>query len=152
MIDGICKAHNKHPSEDEGSRVYYAPGERIAGYNGDLCARLKPGFLKLDIDDFDHRTNEPDEPIKGKPRSEAVLAWLDSKGIRYNLMITEHGKHFYFRVPQNYPYETNKINWYSALGIKAEVKLGGGQSKEHIPFKVGGVLRFHPCPACQWRR
>lgn len=141
MIDGICRANNKHPSEDEGRRVYFKPGEKIKGYNGDLCACLKPEFLKLDIDDFDHRTNELDEPIKGKPRSEAVLAWLNSKGIRYNLMITEHGKHFYFRVPQNYPHETNKINWYSALGIKVEVKLGGGQSKEHIPFKVGGVLR-----------
>ncbi|WP_094762474.1 DNA primase family protein [Intestinimonas massiliensis (ex Afouda et al. 2020)] len=141
MIDGICRANNKHPSEDEKNRVYFSPDEKISGYNGDLCARLKAGFLKLDIDDFDHRTGELDEPIKGNPRSEAVLAWLNSKGIRYNLMITEHGKHFYFRVPQNYPHETNKINWYSALGIKVEVKLGGGQSKEHIPFKVGGVLR-----------
>lgn len=141
MISGICKAYNKHPSEDEGRRVYFKPGEKIKGYNGDLCARLKPGFLKLDIDDFDHNTSELDEPIKGEPRSEAVLAWLDSKGIRYNLMITEHGKHFYFRVPSDYPHSTNKINWYSALGIKAEIKLGGGQSKEHIPFKVGGVLR-----------
>lgn len=55
MIDGICRANNKHPSEDEARRVYFKPGEKISGYNGDLCARLKPGFLKLDIDDFDHR-------------------------------------------------------------------------------------------------
>lgn len=92
MIDGICRANNKHPSEGEGYREYVGPDEKIRGYNGDLCARLKPGFLKLDIDDFDHDTSELDEPIKGKPKSEAVLAWLDSKGIRYNLMITEHGK------------------------------------------------------------
>lgn len=141
MIDGICKAHNKHPSEDEGSRMYFAPDERIKDYNGDLCARLKPGFLKLDIDDFSHKTGELDEPINGNPRSEAIRSWLDSKSIRYNLMITEHGKHFYFKVPPNYPHKANKINWYSALGIKVEVKLGGGQSKEHIPFKVGGVPR-----------
>ena len=64
MIDGICKANNKHPSEDEARRVYFKPGEKISGYNGDLCARLKPGFLKLDIDDFDHRTNELDEPYQ----------------------------------------------------------------------------------------
>ena len=56
-------------------------------------------------------------------------------------MITEHGKHFYFRVPPDYPHDANKVNWYTALGIKVEVKLGGGTSKEHIPFKVGGVLR-----------
>lgn len=37
---------------------------RVKSYNGDLCARLKPGFLKLDIDDFDHRTNELDEPYQ----------------------------------------------------------------------------------------
>lgn len=141
MIDGICKAYNKHPSEDESKRLYYNPGQKIPGYSGDLCARLKPGFLKLDIDDFDHKTGEPDEPIRDNPRSEAVQAWLDSKEICYNLMITEHGKHFYFRVPQSYPYDSNKNGWYSALGVKVEAKLGGNQSKEHIPFKVGGVLR-----------
>ena len=141
MIDGICKARNKHPEEDESKRLYYNPGQKIPGYSGDMCARLKAGFLKLDIDDFDHKTGEIDDPIQGKPRSEAVRAWLDSKNIRYNLMITEHGKHFYFRVPPDYPHDANKVNWYTALGVKVEVKLGGGTSKEHIPFKVGGVLR-----------
>lgn len=141
MIDGICKATNKHPSEDENRRLYYLPGQKIPGYSGDLCARLKAGFLKLDIDDFDHKTGEIDDPIKGQPRSEAVKVWLDSKNIRYNLMVTEHGKHFYFRVPANYPHDANKVGRHTALGIKVEAKLGGGQSKEHIPFKVGGVLR-----------
>lgn len=58
-------------------------------------------------------------------------------------MITEHGKHFYFKVPEAYPFDSNKSGkgWYCALGIRAEFKLGGGQSKEHIPFKVGGVNR-----------
>lgn len=141
MIDGICKARNKHPEEDESKRLYYNPGQKIPGYSGDMCARLKAGFLKLDIDDFDHKTGKIDDPIQGKPRSEAVKAWLDSRNIRYNLMITEHGKHFYFRVPPDYPFDANKVSWYTALGIKVEVKLGGGTSKEHIPFKVGGVLR-----------
>ena len=49
MIDGICRANNKHPSEDESCRIYVAPDEKIRGYNGDLCARLKPGFLKGEI-------------------------------------------------------------------------------------------------------
>ena len=26
MIDGICKARNKHPEEDESKRFYYNPG------------------------------------------------------------------------------------------------------------------------------
>lgn len=85
MIDGICKARNKHPEEDESNRLYYNPGQKIPGYSGDMCARLKAGFLKLDIDDFDHKTGEIDDPIQGKPRSEAVKAWLDSKGIRYTM-------------------------------------------------------------------
>lgn len=49
MIDGICKARNKHPEEDENTRLYYNPGQKIPGYSGDMCARLKAGFLKLDI-------------------------------------------------------------------------------------------------------
>lgn len=78
---------------------------------------------------------------KSCSRDTANKAWLDSKNVRYNLMLTDYGKHFYFRVPANYPYDANKVNWYTALGIRVEVKLGGGTSKEHIPFRVGGVLR-----------
>lgn len=29
MIDGICRANNKHPSEDEARRVYFKPGEKL---------------------------------------------------------------------------------------------------------------------------
>lgn len=25
MIDGVCKARNKHPEEDESKRLYYTP-------------------------------------------------------------------------------------------------------------------------------
>lgn len=65
MIDGICRANNKHPSEGEGYREYVGPDEKIRGYNGDLCARLKPGFLKLDIDDFDHDIEQIQSTIQG---------------------------------------------------------------------------------------
>lgn len=67
MIDGICRANNKHPSEGEGYREYVGPDEKIRGYNGDLCARLKPGFLKLDIDDFDHDKRRYERWMKTRP-------------------------------------------------------------------------------------
>jgi len=138
MIDGICTATGKHPNQKESERKYYQGS--IPGWNGDLCARLKSGFVKVDFDDIDKKTGDLLEPVKGSPRSEIVRQMLDDHGIRYNLMLTEHGKHFYFKLPEN-SIDSNKINWYSPIAIKAEWKLGGGQSKEHIPYKVNGVMR-----------
>ena len=94
------KANGKFPLEPEERREYYAPEDSIPRWNGDECGRLKAGFLKLDIDDRDHKTEQLIDPIHDQPRSDAVKAWLDSKKIHYNLMITEHGKHFYSRFRQ----------------------------------------------------
>jgi hypothetical protein len=138
MIDGICTAVGKHPNQKEADRTYYQ--STIPGWSGDECARLKLGFVKVDFDDIDKKTGELVEPVRAIPRSEAVKQMLDSLGMKYNLMVTEHGKHFYFKIPES-AIDANKINWYSPIGIKAEWKLGGGQSKEHIPYKVNGVLR-----------
>lgn len=138
MIDGICTAIGKHPNQKESDRKYYQ--DSIPGWSGDECARLKLGFVKVDFDDIDKKTGDLVEPIKGFSRSEVVRQMLDSLGMKYNLMITEHGKHFYFKIPESV-LDANKINWYSPIGIKSEWKLGGGQSKEHIPYKVNGVIR-----------
>lgn len=138
MINGYCKSRGKRPLEKEEDRTYYdvIPDS----YNGDFQGRLKQGYLKLDIDDFDHRTGAIVDSIKGIARSEAIKAILDNKGYKYNLIITENGKQFYFKVPNNL-IDSNKINWYSPIGVKCEWKLGGGTSKEHVPIKVNGVIR-----------
>lgn len=138
MINGYCKSKGKRALEKEINRIYY--DDLPKKHNGDYMARLKEGFVKVDIDDFDHKSNELVESINGIARSEVIKEILDDLGIKFNLMVTENGKHFYFKLPKDL-ISSNKINWYSAIGIKCEWKLGGGTSKEHIPLKVNGVVR-----------
>ena len=94
--------------------------------------------MKLDIDDTNHTTGALEEPIKGSPRSEAVISLLDNLGIKYNGIRTEHGKHLFFRKPAALD-ESNKINWYTPIGVKGEWKFPGRD--DHIPLVINGVER-----------
>ena len=140
MISDICKGDGKHPKGLEENRVYYSPGEKIPKWNGDECARLKPGFVKFDYDDFDKKTGEPIHQIKGERGSDIIKRLLDAEGVKYNLLLTERGKHFYFKLPEGL-IDAKKINWQTVTGIEAEWHPGGGTSKTHIPYKVNGVMR-----------
>ena len=95
-------------------------------------------FLKLDIDDYDRKTEKLEEAIHGRPRSEAVMNLLDDLGIKYNAIRTEHGVHFFFRVPSQMVKKTIPP-WYSVIGVKCEWKFP--DSDDHIPLKVNGVER-----------
>lgn len=127
--------NGKHPAVKKEDREYFdAPNKYWVSYG---CS-YDNGLLKVDIDDYSHKTNELEEPIHGKPRSEAVVAMLDSLGIRYNGIKTEHGKQLFFRKPI-WLEEKNKINWYTPIGVKCEWKFPA--SDDHIPLKINGVER-----------
>lgn len=127
--------YGKHPAAEKEKRQYQdRPRKNWNSYG----ASYSPDFLKLDIDDFSHKTGEIEEPIHGKPRSNAIVAILDSLGIRYNGILTEHGKQLYFRVPDGMEKKT-KPPWYCPLGIKCEWKFPA--SDDHIPLKINGVER-----------
>lgn len=129
--------NGKHPAATKEKRRYYdEPQKKWISYG----ASYSPEFLKVDIDDFSHKTGEIEEPIHGKPRSDAIVAILDSLGIRYNGIATEHGKHLFFRVPDKME-QRNKINWYCPLGVKCEWKFPIITSDDHIPLKINGVER-----------
>ncbi len=140
MVSDICKARGKHQLEPEERRVYYPPNEAIPNWNGDECARLKAGFVKVDIDDYDKKTGEPINFIKGERRSDVIKRILDEQKVKYNLLLTERGKHFYFKLPENL-IGAKKINWYSNIGIEMEYHPGEGTAKTHIPYKVNGIMR-----------
>lgn len=140
MISGICKADCKHPKGKEETWVYYPSDENIPNWTGDECARLMHGFVKVDIDDYDKKTGSPINFIKGERRSDVIRHMLDNSGIKYNLLLTERGKHFYFKLPENL-IDAKKINWYSTAGIEVEYHPGEGTSKTHIPYKVNGIMR-----------
>lgn len=140
MISGICKANGKFPLGKEEEWTYYPPDKPIPKWKGDECARLKEGFVKFDYDDFDKKTGEPVHQIRGERGSDIIKRMLDAQGIKYNLILTERGKHFYFKLPDNF-IDSKKINWYTVTGIEAEWHPGEGTAKTHIPYKVNGVVR-----------
>ena len=127
--------NGKHPKAGKENRRYSdSPSSRWTSYG---CS-YDTAFLKLDIDDTNHTTGALEEPIKGSPRSEAVISLLDSLGIKYNGIRTEHGKHLFFRKPAALD-ECNKINWYTPIGVKGEWKFPGRD--DHIPLVINGVER-----------
>lgn len=128
--------NGKHPAATKEKRQYSdKPRKNWISYG----ASYSPEFLKVDIDDFSHKTGEIEEPIHGKPRSDAIVAILDSLGIRYNGIATEHGKHLFFRVPEWMEQKNRGPRWICPLGIKCEWKFPA--SDDHIPLKINGVER-----------
>ena len=141
MISGICKANGKFPMGKEESWKYYPVDKSIPKWSGDECARLKTGFVKFDYDDFDKETGAPIHLIREQRGSDVLKQILDEQGIRYNLMLTERGKHFYFKLPEGIT-DSRKINWQTVTGFESEWHPGEGSSKAHIPYKVNGIMRI----------
>lgn len=125
----------KHPSAKKEDRRYTDKPPR----RGDYGAAYDPKYMKVDIDDFNHKTGKLENPIHGKARSEAIIAVLDALEIKYNGIITENGKHLFFRVPEGIERRNRGSRWLCPLGIKMEWKFP--TSDDHIPLKVNGVKR-----------
>lgn len=127
--------NGKHPAALKEERQYQdRPRKNWNSYG----ASYSPEFLKLDIDDY-RKSGEIENPIHGKPRSETIVAILDSLGIRYNGIRTERGKHLFFRVPDWMEQKNKSPRWLCPLGIKCEWKFPA--SDDHIPLKINGVER-----------
>lgn len=125
----------KHPARKKENRCYMDKPPR----RGDYGASYDHGILKVDVDDFNHKTGELENPIRGKPRSDTIIVILDALGIKYNGILTEHGKHLFFRVPEGLEKKNKGSRWVCPLGIKMEWKFS--TSDDHIPLKVNGVKR-----------
>ena len=127
--------NGKHPKATKENRVYTdKPDNRWSSYG---CS-YSDEFLKLDIDDYDHKTGVPEEPIHNKPRSEAVIKLLNHLGIRYNGIKTENGVHLFFRTPKGLKHK-NIAPWYCVIGVKCEWKFP--ESDDHIPLKINKTKR-----------
>jgi len=124
----------KHPARRKDDRQYFDRPPR----KGDYGASYSQDFLKVDIDDFNHKTGELEEPLYREPRSNTVVWILGELGIKYNGIATEHGKHLFFRVPEGME-QKNKQNWLCPLGIRMEWKFPS--SDDHIPLKINGAER-----------
>lgn len=135
MNPKFIEFNGKHPAAPKDKRVYCDhPRKSWKSYG----ASYRPGIGKLDVDDYDHKTGELIEPIRGKPRSDAIIALLDFLKLPYNAIQTEHGRQFFLLAPSDME-RKHKINWYCALGIKAEWKFP--ESDDHIPLVINGIER-----------
>ena len=137
MLKGYLKGNGKHPAEAKENRQYYDDVDSVACFES-YCYAYSEDWLKVDIDDFNHKTGAPDEPIQGRPRSTAIIKILEDLNIRYNGIRTEHGVHLFFRKPDALDVQ-NRINWYSPMCVKMEWKFP--ERDDHIPLKVNGVER-----------
>lgn len=133
IIKGYWKSKGKIPQGKEENRILHTePPE------GDYVAVYQEGKIaRIDIDDFSHKTGDIEEPIKGKPRSEVVLNYLDFYGYKYSGIRTEHGVHVIMNLPDSFEIPSNRSNWYCALGIKIEVHV----TKVFEPMVVNGIQR-----------
>lgn len=117
----------KHPKDKKENRTYTEiPDPSWRSYG---CS-YSDQFLKVDIDDYNRKTGELDEPVKSKPRSKAIIDFLDACEAKYNGIQTEHGIQLFFKKP-SWTEARNKINWYCPLGVKLEYKFP--TSDDHIP-------------------
>jgi len=133
LIKGYWKSNGKIPEGKEENRVILSKPPQ----KGDYVAVLNDKLCRIDIDDYLHGTGKIDEPIKGEPRSKAIIDYLDNRQIKYIGIRTEHGVHFIFRLPEWYKIEKNKNDWYCSVGIKIEVHV----TKVCEPMIVNGVER-----------
>lgn len=134
LIEGYWKSHGKVPDGKEEDRILLSvppdSGDYVAKYRKDIVVRI-------DIDDYDHKTGILVDAVKGKPRSEAVLQYLNDNGYKYVSIKTEHGIHIIMLKPEEVEIKSNKLNWYCALGIKLEAHV----TNMHEPIVVNGVKR-----------
>ena len=126
----------KHPANQKENRQYFSKPRKSWNSYG---AAYSSEFFKLDIDDYDHKTGEIIEAVKGRPRSEAVIAILDSLGIKYNAQHTPNGKHIFFRVPAGLEQKNKSPRWLCPLGFHCEWKFPA--SDDHIVIMQNGIER-----------
>lgn len=133
LIKGYWKSNGKVPIGKETDRILYEhppDGDYVAVYIENLIARI-------DIDDFSHKTGDPEDFIRGKPRSEAVLQYLNDYGYNFTAIKTENGVHIVMLLPKDYEITKNRLNWFCAMGIKIEVHV----TNVFEPIVVNGIER-----------
>lgn len=124
-----------HPAEKEKDRQYFCnPQDNWSSYG----AAYGKEYLKVEITDYDKTTGELIEPVRGKAQSDVIVAILDFLKIRYNGIKTENGKQLFFSKPEKLG-RTNKVNWYSPLGIKTDWRFP--ESGDIITLMINGIER-----------
>ena len=132
----IASDSTKHISGVTKENRIYKRFEEVSNANN-IFVRYSTKLLKIDIDDYNHKTGEPEGFIKGKPRSEIVMEILDAFNVTYIAIQTDNGVHIYMVLPDDFPINSNK-DWINVLGIRVEYKFP--ESDDHMCIKRKGRM------------
>lgn len=134
IVKGYWKTHGKIPDYKEESRPLLSEPP----VKGDYALVYQDNYVvRIDIDDFNKKTGAIVEPIRDKPRSEAVLSYLDNHGYKYLGIKTEHGVHIVMKKPESYPHNQNRGDWFCGIGVMIEAHV----TKVFDPLRVNGIDR-----------
>ncbi len=121
MYKGYLRGNGKHAASS------FKNGEKLLSYHtvrkhDSFVGVLDDEYVMVDIDDMDE--------------ADILLDIIEDKDIQCSVLETNNGMHFYFK---GYDMPTNKIKWYSNIGIYADYKLGIRNTVD--PLKIDGETR-----------
>ncbi|MGD6964518.1 DNA primase family protein [Fictibacillus phosphorivorans] len=121
IYKGYLKGNGKHAAtkfKDGTKLLSFHTARKEDSYVG----ILEDDYIMVDVDDLDD--------------AETLLDIVEEKNIQCSVLETTNGMHFYFK---GYDLTTNKIKWYSNIGILCDYKLGIKNTTD--PLKINGHVR-----------
>lgn len=121
MYKGYLKGNGKYAA------TKFKDGAKLLSYHtvrkyDSFVGILEDDYIMVDVDDMDE--------------AEILLDIVEDKNIKCSVLETTNGMHFYFK---GYDLPTNKIKWYSNIGILADYKLGIRNTAD--PLRINGKTR-----------
>lgn len=121
IYKGYLKGNGKHAAskfKDGNKLLSYHTARKFDSYVG----ILEDDYIMVDVDDVTH--------------AETLLDIIEDKDIKCAVLETTNGMHFYFK---GYDITSNKIKWYSNIGMMCDYKLGIKNTVD--PLKINVVVR-----------
>ncbi|WP_410985943.1 DNA primase family protein [Bacillus paranthracis] len=121
MYKGYLKGNGKHAASK------FKDGAKLLSYHtarkeDSFVGILDDEYIMVDVDDI--------------AEAETLLDIIEDKNINCSVLETTNGMHFYFK---GYDITTNKIKWFSNVGILCDYKLGIKNTAD--PLKIDGKTR-----------
>lgn len=121
MYKGYLRGNGKRAAtsfKDGGKLLSYHTARKYDSFVGVLADE----YIMVDIDDIDE--------------AEILFDIVEDRDINCSILETDNGMHFYFK---GYELPSNKIKWYSNIGILADYKLGIRNTVD--PLRINGKTR-----------
>ncbi|MDQ0343310.1 putative DNA primase/helicase [Lederbergia wuyishanensis] len=121
IYKGYLKGTGKHAAtkfKDSDKLLSYHTARKYESFVG----VLDEDYIMVDVDDIDE--------------AETLFEIVEDKDIQCSVLETDNGMHFYFK---GYDLTSNKIKWFSNIGILCDYKLGMKNTVD--PLKINGKTR-----------